>query len=81
MWAPIYSLTGLFVIHCPQARSGTALSLDMALWSGARMASPMLGAWLLSTAAPGAGAAAIGSASAALMAALIGAVHLGLVDC
>ena len=60
-----------------QARTGTALAIDMALWSAVRMAAPGMGASLLSSAG---GAGTVGAASAALVAALMGAMHLGVVE-
>ncbi|GAX84191.1 hypothetical protein CEUSTIGMA_g11614.t1 [Chlamydomonas eustigma] len=58
-------------------RLGTALAIDMGVWSAVRMVTPSMGAWLLEHG----GSSGIGSLSAALMVVLLGSMHLGMVDC
>ncbi|KAG1653116.1 hypothetical protein FOA52_009137, partial [Chlamydomonas sp. UWO 241] len=66
--------TSLLTQAVPVSRRGTALALDMGLWSGVRMAAPGAAAWLLASFGP----PSLGAAAAALIAALLGAMHLQL---
>ncbi len=69
--------TSMLTKAVPAPLRGTALSMDMSLGSGVRMVSPGVGAWMLATWGP----ASIGSVAAALVALLLGLIHVKAIEC